>query len=52
MVIKGNASVGIKGRTLGQVFNLDIISMDIIGKARLGGKTYCLYSGKEYQSQL
>ena len=52
MVIKGNASVGIKGRTLGQVFNLEIISMDMIGKARLGGKTYCLYSDKEYQSQL
>ena len=41
MVIKGNASFGIKGRTLGQDFNLEIISMDMIGKARLGGKTYC-----------
>lgn len=48
IVIKGNASVGIKGRALGQDFNLEITSMHMIGKARLGGKTYCLYSNKEY----
>lgn len=46
MVIKRNASVGIKGRALGQDFDLDISSMHMIGKARLGGKTYCLYSTK------
>ena len=48
MVIKGYASVGINGRALGQDFNLEITSMHMIGKSRLVGKTYCLYSNKEY----
>ena len=39
MLLKGKVSADIKGRSLGQDFKLELAAEDMIGKARLGGKT-------------
>lgn len=38
MLLKGNASVSIEGKALGQDFKLKLTSLDMIGMVNLGGK--------------
>lgn len=51
MLLKGNASVSIEGRALGQDFKLKLTSLDMIGMTSLGGKV-AVCSVRECQSKL